>query len=234
MSGRGELWTPQKIDSFGDRRRNTPVDDRGIVDVDRLLLTVKGRMSPDELFLPGEGTNVHHFYYPAARYVSDLEIEFRELAPNKGRLPRGFHARLHETTSPPLMPDSEVMKSFCESWAIAESLLRAARQIKKHEKKSSKVVDYAFSRLAKGSIEEEVVEDVLERHFAKNKGSEVWFGRKLEAIAEMPISFTEFPLDELEGKVSADTVLVLGGAMLSGSYDLTQRMMSIEPDLLAA
>ncbi len=234
MSGRGELWTPQKTDSFGDRRRNTPVDDRGIVDVDRLLLTVKGRMSPDELFLPGEGTDVHHFYYPEARYRTDLEFEFRELPPNKGRLPRGFHEKLHESTSPPLMPDSEVMKSFCESWAIAESLLRAARQIKRHERKSNKMVDYAFKRLDKGNIEEEVVEDVLERHFAKNRGSEVWFGRKLEAIADMPVTFTELPLDDLKGKVSADTVLVLGGAMLSGSYNLTQRMMSIEPDLLAA
>ena len=233
MSGRSESWTPRKTDFFGGRR-NTPVDERGIVDVDRLLLTVKGRMSPDELFLPGEGTNVHHFYYPEARYVSDLEIEFRELAPNKGRLPRGFHQRLHDATSPPLMPDSEVMKSFCESWAIAESLLRAARQIKKHEKKSNKMVDYAFKRLDTGSIEEEVVEDVLERHFAKNRGSEVWFGKKIDAISEMPVTFTELPLDQLKGKVSADTVLVLGGAMLSGSNNLIQRMIEIEPDLLAA
>lgn len=234
MSGRGELWTPQKTDSFGERRRNTPVDDRGIVEVDRLLLTVKGRISPKELFLPGEGTDVHHFYYPETRYKTSLEFEFRELPPNKGRLPRGFHEKLHESTSPPLMPDAEVMKSFCESWDIAESLLRAARQIKRHERKSNKVVDYALKRLDKGNIEEEVVEDVLARHFAKNRGSEVWFGRKLEAIANMPVTFTELPLDDLKGKVSADTVLVLGGAMLSGSYNLTQRMMRIEPDLLAA
>ncbi len=234
MLGRGELWTPQKTDTFGDRRRNTPVDDRGIVEVDRLLLTVKGRMRSDELYLPGEGTDVHHFYYPEARYKTNLEFEFRELPPNKGRLPRGFHQRLHEATSPPLMPEYEVMKSFCESWDIAESLLRAARQIKRHERKANKVVDYAFRRLDKGTIEEEVVEDVLERHFAKNKGSEVWFGRKLEAIADMPVTFSEFPLDDLKGKVSADTVLVLGGAMLSGSYNLTQRMMKIEPDLIAA
>ncbi|OGL32849.1 hypothetical protein A3F64_01010 [Candidatus Saccharibacteria bacterium RIFCSPHIGHO2_12_FULL_42_8] len=234
MSGRGKLWTPQKTDSFGERRRNTPVDDRGIVEIDRLLLTVKNRMVFDELFLPGEGTDVHHFYYPKARYRTDLEFEFRELPPNKGRLPRGFHKKLHESTSPPLMPDAEVMKSFCESWDIAESLLRAARQIKRHERKSNKVVGYAFKRLDKGNIEEEVVEDVLERHFAKNRGSEVWFGRKLEAIADMPVTFTEFPLDDLRGRVSADTVLVLGGAMLSGSYNLTQRMIRLEAQSVAA
>ncbi len=228
MSGRGELWTPQKQESFGDRRRNTPVDDRGIVEVDRLLLTVKGRMSPDDLFLPDEGTNVHHFYYPRARYNSDLESEFRELPPNKGRLPRGFHKKLHDLMSPPLIPDDEVMRQFCESWAIAESLLRAARQIKRQEKKSNKMVDYAFSRLDQGTIAEAMVEDVFDRHFAKNRGSEAWFGKKLETLANMQVTFTELPLEHLGGKVSADTILILGGTMLGGSNNLTRRMMNIE------
>lgn len=234
MSGRGELWTPQRNEFFGGRR-NTPVDDRGIVEIDRLLLTVKDKIEPDELFVPGEGTDVHHFYYPEARYETELEQAFRELPPNKGRLPRGFHEILHEVTSPSLVPDEAVMRGFCESWAIAESLLRAARQIKRHEKRSNKVVDFALHRLHEGTIAEDVVEDVLNRHFAKNRGSEVWFGRKLEAIADMPVTFAELPLEELSGKVSADTVLVLGGTMLGGSHNLTRRMMSLQsPVQLAA
>ncbi len=234
MTGRSELWTPQKTESFGDRRRNTPVDDRGIVEIDRLLLTVKSRMEAGELFLPGEGTNVHHFYYPEVRYASDLEKEFRELPPNKGRLPRGFHQKLHETTSPPLIPDSEVMKSFCESWAIAESLLRAARQIKRQERITDRILGYAFKRLDKGTIAEDIVEDVFDRHFAKNKGSEVWFGQRLERLADMPVTFSGVPLDSLTGKVSADTVLVLGSTMLGGSHNLTKRMISLEAQSVAA
>lgn len=234
MSGRGELWTPQKADSFGERRRNTPVDERGIVEIDRLLLTVKSRMNPEELFLPGEGTNVHHFYYPEARYKTDLQFEFRELPPNKGRLPRGFHSKLHELTSPPIMPEDEVMESFCESWAIAESLLRAARQIKRQERNTNRILGYAFKRLDKGTIAEDVVEDVFDRHFAKNKGSEVWFGQRLERLADMPVTFSGLPLDNLTGKVSADTVLVLGSTMLAGSHNLTKRMISLEAQPIAA
>jgi hypothetical protein len=228
MSGRGELWTPQKADPSVDRRRNTPVDDRGIVEVDRLLLTVKGRMSPDELFLPGEGTDVHHFYYPEARYKTNLEVEFRELPPNKGRLPRGFHQQLHELTSPPLMPDEEIMKRFCESWAIAESLLQAARQIKRQEKKTNKIVGYALDRMDENTIAEDVAEDVFDRHFAKDKGSEAWFGERLETLADMSIQFTGLPFEHMTGKVSSDTVLVLGRTMLGGSYNLTDRMLTLE------
>lgn len=53
--------------------------------------------------------NIHHIYWPAADYKTDIEKEFRELPENKVALCMQEHDEIHRTELPPEKPDRETM-----------------------------------------------------------------------------------------------------------------------------
>lgn len=54
--------------------------------------------------------DVHHAYWPAKDYKSQLRAEFRALPDNKVRLCRNIHNTEHATQEPPEMPSNDVMR----------------------------------------------------------------------------------------------------------------------------
>ncbi len=110
----------------------TPLDDRGLVDVSALIAAVKNTVEPWYTW-PTHRNDEHHFYWPVADYplhnpggTAELK-KFHELPINKGYVPRVFHNWLHSVTIPPAQPEGEVMVNRIESWEIASSLFQRAR-----------------------------------------------------------------------------------------------------------
>ncbi len=112
----------------------TPVDDRGIIDIDRLIDDVKATVDPSYDW-PLEA-NVHHFYWPEANYIDTIRPKdpldslrvFRELSIHRGYVPRVFENWLHLVTAPPEIPDREVRHYRVEAWLVARDLFRMARK----------------------------------------------------------------------------------------------------------
>src|SRR4051812_48225255 len=85
----------------------TPVDDRGFVDINTLIRAVKETVSSDYEWL--DNVNVHHFYWKEewyhSRFIGMNALRFRELPVHKALLPVEFHNWLHRVTLPPDIPD---------------------------------------------------------------------------------------------------------------------------------
>lgn len=112
----------------------TPVDDRGLADIDGLIDLVKSTVDASYRW-PTEAS-VHHFYWPAETY-SDTTVPddpyqrlsvFRELSIHKGYIPRVFENWLHLITAPPLVPEPEIRRYRVEAWLIARDLFKMARK----------------------------------------------------------------------------------------------------------
>ncbi len=113
-------------------RLETPVDDRGIVDVNELISLVKATV--DSNYEWPINSNEHHFYWPKSNYkhrrarITSKMKKFRELTVSKGYLPIEFHNWMHEVVEPPPVPEVEVMEQRIEAWEIASSLFKKARR----------------------------------------------------------------------------------------------------------
>jgi hypothetical protein len=117
----------------------TPVDDRGLVDVDQLIRAVKATVKPEYIW--PKPRSIHHFYWPDAAYPYEGRGDtnphaFRNLAVHKGLLPRVFENWLHEVTVPPPVPDREVMQYRIEAWQVALNLFRSAREVIQWERRA--------------------------------------------------------------------------------------------------
>lgn len=117
----------------------TPLDQWGFVDVDKLIELVKARIKPEYHWTPP--TNIHHLYWPEDEYIqtqlrdpSVLSYRFREIAPNKVRLPLIFHRMIHVTTLPPPMPPPDVMESRAKAWGISQDLFTNVRNLSHWER----------------------------------------------------------------------------------------------------
>jgi len=53
--------------------------------------------------------NVHHRYWPAYMYRTQLEREFRDLEVNKDRICSYEHAMIHHEEQPPIKPSVQTM-----------------------------------------------------------------------------------------------------------------------------
>lgn len=65
-------------------------------------------------------SNTHHLYWPANKYNSPLEKEFRELEENKEQVCIWEHSLIHEEEYPPKKPRTEVMIQAIARAAIGE------------------------------------------------------------------------------------------------------------------
>jgi hypothetical protein len=109
----------------------TPVDDRGLVDIHRLIQEVKLTVDPEFNWPTYSG--IHHFYWPEESYQYDKTTlvnpqAFRDIAVHKGRIPRVFENWLHIVTLPPKQPSPEVMHYRMEAWRTAINLFYNAQQ----------------------------------------------------------------------------------------------------------
>lgn len=120
-----EAWL---INPYKDKFE-TPVDDRGFVDVDTLVQAVKDTVH-SEYEWPRK-RSIHHLYWHEDWYRhpelgGDGRL-FRELPVNKVLIPRVFHSWLHLVTIPPDVPDPYLMRRRIESWAVAKDLFESSR-----------------------------------------------------------------------------------------------------------
>ncbi len=128
-----ELW---RFNPDEDERLPTPVDERGLVDVEKLINLVKTTVDPAFTWKPSEEPNRHHLYWRQGYYPVEPENsvnprEFRNLAVNKILIPRIFHNWLHVVTDEPPVPSVEVMHYRIEAQRVALELFKSARKSKR-------------------------------------------------------------------------------------------------------
>lgn len=125
-----EVWrfTPGK-----DTPLPVPVDERGLVDIDRLIELVQSTVEPEFTWQPSEKPDAHHIYWEHNNYPDKPEDSvnpevFYGLPINQIVIPRMFHNWLHLTTEPPPIPSREAMHHRILAHNVVRNLLRNARQ----------------------------------------------------------------------------------------------------------
>jgi hypothetical protein len=176
----------------------TPVDERGLIDVPELIRSVQETIDPD-YYWP-DSLSIHHFYWPEADYPFDKTVHtrsnpavFRNLALHKGLLPRAFENWLHIVTLPPPIPSPEVMQYRVEAWEVAKSLFgsvqkavqweRMARRRALYVQQNPDVLQEDFNGV--DIIGEEIIQEVLDRHF---RGAQ----HQVERLERIPPEFRLF------------------------------------------
>ncbi len=155
----------------------TPLDDLHLVDIPQLITDVKATVDP--AYEWPQQISTHHFYWPVTWYSSDgiasrcNPSTFRNLPIHKGLVPRVFENWLHAVTLPPPLPDPEIMDYRVEAWTVARDLFKLARKTVHWERlarrrreliaKNPHIVPEGFDGV--DIIGEEVMHEVLERHF---------------------------------------------------------------------
>lgn len=167
------LWEPS------DGRIPTPLDDRDLIDVPQLITDVKSLVDPSHRWSGPLG--VHHFYWFEEWYphIHDEDAivnpaHFRNIAPNKGLVPRELENWLHVVTDPAPVPDPEVMAHAVEAWRVATNLFKAASDIVLVEKQKRRRQAYVASNPqilkpefnGEDVIGQETMQEILERHFS--------------------------------------------------------------------
>lgn len=130
-------WLPPQDmwlhDPAKDGYLETPTDQYGLVDLDKLVTLVKGTVSP-QFSWESPFNDVHHLQwygrnYPVTNGNDDIVNmhEFRELINRKAFISRVFHNRTHQVTLPPPIPSDEVMLHSINAERTALQLYRTAR-----------------------------------------------------------------------------------------------------------
>ncbi len=127
---------PPRDVQLHDPRRDglleTPLDERGLVDLDRLVDLARATVSP-EFGWESRENDVHHLQWPRRHYdiagaMVDVETQvFRNLVNRKAYVPRIFHNWVHYITAPPRVPSEEVMRYSIDAQRVAMSLSRTAQ-----------------------------------------------------------------------------------------------------------
>jgi hypothetical protein len=120
------LWDPEIEDKL-----ETPLDERGLVDLDALVGMVRKTVTPSYQW-ESPFNDIHHLQWEASRYVGKTNDEtqmmrdFRELASRKALVPRIFHNWVHRITEPSSLPSEEVMQYSVDAERVALSLAQQA------------------------------------------------------------------------------------------------------------
>ncbi|MGH7240959.1 MAG: hypothetical protein ACREGB_01540 [Candidatus Saccharimonadales bacterium] len=153
----------------------TPVDDRGFVDVPNLIQAVKDTI--DSGYEWPSDANIHHFYWKEEWYHSRLiganALRFRELPIHKALLPVEFHNWLHQITIPPDIPDPELIRRRNESWTVAEDLFRSSRNVVRWERRARRRAELVREQpgilpptfAGEDLIGQEVLGKIIGKHF---------------------------------------------------------------------
>ncbi len=112
-----------------DGRIDTPVDERGVADLDATVALGLRMVHPDYIWSPAR-VDTHHLQWPESFYSSAGEFtlgqEFRELYGRRVNIPRQFHNWIHYITFPPPVPDPEVMRQSVRAEKIAVAVASTA------------------------------------------------------------------------------------------------------------
>lgn len=120
------LFNPEK-----NGRMPTPLDERGLVDIDALVQLAKEAVDPEYDWASME-SDIHHLQWVSRRYdvvTAFLGVDgntFRNLVNRKAYVPRVFHNWVHYITEPPPVPVEEVMQYSIDAQRVALSLARTA------------------------------------------------------------------------------------------------------------
>jgi len=184
----------QLIDPRKDKI-DTPIDDRGLIDVTALVREVKATIDPSYEWPTRVG--VHHFYWPESSYLGAQgekpeyhPATFRDLPINKGLVPRVFENWLHKITNPAALPDEEVMYYYTEAWFVAKRLFESARNVVQWERKARRRVVHLMEDPSilpsdfngEDIVGNEIILETLSKHF---RGVDM----QLERLHEIPQEF---------------------------------------------
>lgn len=107
----------------------TPLDERGLVDLNKLIDVVKLTVDTEYVWASSRN-DTHHLQWYSALYTNDDTVvdrqAFRDLMSRKTIVPRTFHNWVHHITEPPPMPSDEVMQYAIDAERVAISLARTA------------------------------------------------------------------------------------------------------------
>lgn len=234
------LWLPpQETWQLPDEPIETPTDERGLVDVPRLIEAVKATIDPAYRWPQPRG-NKHHFYWPRANYPYEQQWWDRErmynagafcnLPIHKGDLPKEFENWLHLVTLPPAVPNEEVMQYRIEAWRVATDLFKSARQVVIWERRAKKRGPYieANPEVKKYNDDDdlyarEYMAGILDHHF---RGVE----QHIAALERVP---PEFRLIE-PASTPKELAAGLGRFVTKRALKLTRHLQPAANDSLAA
>lgn len=200
----------------------TPVDERGLIDIPRLISDVKATVDPDYIW-PNR-PSVHHFHWPEALYpyaegpdVSVNPAQFRNLPIHKGLVVRTFENWLHLITLPSQPPELEVQAFRVEGYQVAKNLFATARETVQWEKRARRrrelvsanpdILRQDFN--GQDIIGEAIMHEVLEKHFRS-------FEKQLEEQEKIPLEFRLVNLDGTPAEIAAS----LGSLVAKPSLEL--------------
>lgn len=163
----------------------TPLDERGLVDIGQLMEGVRSYIVPT--FLWPDCPSEHHLYWLASWYTqtekeTNGEIpagRFRELPINKIDMPRMFHTVLHHVTLPPKMPDPEIMRFQIEAWNVVSNLFVAVS-------KRARLMRAVGRHLTQQQLT--VEREIVARKFMEERSARLFGGiaMHLEALEKIP------------------------------------------------
>lgn len=169
----------------------TPVDNKGLVDLDALVTLVRQTVDP-AFSWASPFNDIHHLQwfgnlYPVTAAESDMVNmhQFRELVTRKAFLPRVFHNWAHRVTLPPPVPSPEVMRYSITAHEAAMALYRTTKLATKITRMPQIPEKKRLSRL-----NEEYENYVM----------------YVENAREVPIEFSLFAIEEVEAR-SIDEML---------------------------
>lgn len=189
------LWNPSQ-----DGRLETPLDTRGLVDLNDLVSLGKETVHPS-FDWQSPFNDVHHLQWPGAAYTNEtVAMEFRELIQRKAYIPRRFHNWLHAITEPPPLPTEEVMRHCI----AAERTVRALS--------STAMLATKLTRMK--TIPDAKLQKRLEQEFEN-------YSLYIQNAREVPREFQLLKLAEVEAR-SVDE-------MLAASRHLGKRALHLVP-----
>lgn len=170
---------------------DTPLDERGLVDLNRLVAL--GKSTVDAAFgWQSRENDVHHLQWVGRYYdIADAFVEadthvFRNLVNRKAYVPRLFHNWVHYITAPPPVPSDEVMSYSIDAQRVAMSLARTAGLATKLTRNV---------RMSEARLRER-----LDQEFEN-------YNLYIENAREVPREFSLVAIDELEAQTVDDMLL---------------------------
>ena len=172
---------------------DTPLDERGLVDLSALISVIKSTVDSDYEW-PSPFNDRHHVYWPRRFYPRNdgagLDLyEFDNLGINKVKLPRHFHNWLHLITLPPPMPSLEVMQYRIEAQRVAVSLFKGVVDLKRQAKELS----------LHGDVFDGYIEEMLENEFE-------YFQELIDIGRSQPKEFQPINYDSVELRETRDII----------------------------
>lgn len=162
----------------------TPLDERGLVDLNKLVDLVKETVDP-EFQWASPYNDVHHLqwvgrYYDVAQAFIDIDTQqFRNLVNRKAYVPRIFHNWIHQITLPPPVPSEEVMRYSIDAQRVAMSLSRTA--------------SLATKLTRKPSVPEKRLRQRLDQEFEN-------YNLYIDNAREVPKEFSLLKIEEVEAR----------------------------------